>query len=297
MNLPPDICAVLQAKERNDMSRTARFFPGRLSRVVVWLIVFGLAFSPAQSLLAQDVVPDVVTATGPSASSAEMADDAAFLWQIESVGAVAEKASTVSNADDADKAEQFGNSLYLPSTQNDSPSGDSAGIAHHNGWHTIMFEGFGGVFPAGCWTVRDTNGGYDGIHQWDDALAGGFWYGHPNDGFIYRNIMDTYMRCGPLNLQNVAGDPVLGARLLFSYWLDTEAGYDFFSWEYSCNGVTNWSGGESRSGYAGVWRHVNTSLNNCIGSANVYIRFNFRSDNIITDNGVWVDNIYVQKFY
>jgi hypothetical protein len=264
-----------------------------LSFVVVITMLLATVFSPTHNLLAQTSEP----AVGPTSSSADAVDDASFNWQTQSMDTASPKSdSTLSDSADDSKTQQFDHRLYLPGIQTE----EQAAIAHHNGWHTILFEGFEAAFPAGCWTVRDNNGGFDGIHQWDDTNTGAFsgsWSAHPNDGAVYHNIMDTHMRCGPLDLRAVDGDPVTSARLLFVYWLDTEPAFDFFSWEYSCNGTTNWTGGQSRSGNPGAWLSVNNSLSSCIGSANVYIRFLFRSDQSIVDNGVWVDNIRVQKFY
>jgi hypothetical protein len=270
------------------MYRNTEFRGTRLFMVVV-LMLLGLVLSPAQNLYAQGAEP----AVGPTdATAAE--DDAS--WQ--STDAATSKADAMGplEADDVDKTQQFDSNVYLPGVQVAPQVGTAATDAF---WHTMMFEGFEGIWPAGCWSVRDNNGVYDGSHLWDDTNTGhysGSWSAHPNDGAIYRNIMDTHMRCGPINLQH-AGAGVTAARLRFVYWLDTEAAYDFFHWEYSCNGVTNWVGGQERSGRPGTWLSVNHSLNSCIGYTNVYIRFNFRSDDSVTDNGVWVDNIYVEKFY
>lgn len=271
------------------MYRLAKFRSFVLFVVAVSMILGPMFYSP-HTLQAQSTE----LAAGPTSSGVDAGDDAAFIWQAQSADP-AKADSTASDADSA-KPSQFDTQLFLPGIATEA----QAGAAHHNGWHTIMFEGFEGVWPAGCWSVRDNNGSYDGIHQWDDTSTGAFsgsWSGHPNDGAIYRNIMDTHMRCGPLNLQSVSGDPVTAARLTFVYWLDTEAAFDFFEWEYSCNGTSNWTGGQSRSGRPGAWLGVNNSLSSCIGSANVYIRFIFRTDNSVIDNGVWVDNITVQKFY
>jgi len=260
--------------------------------IVAILAMLGIVLFPTQHLVAQDAV----VATGPSDAAGATVDDASFMWQLQSTDAVEKDATSSPAQDDADKSLLLDEQLYIPNVQTEP----QAEVAHHNGWHTVMFEGFEGAFPAGCWSVRDNNGAYDGSHLWDDTATGayvGSWSAHPNDGAIYRNIMDTHMRCGPLNLQNVSGDPVTAARLTFRYWLDTEASYDFFSWEYSCNGITNWTAGQKRSGFSGAWVGVTTSLNGCIGSANVYIRFHFSSDNSVTDNGVWVDQVRVEKFY
>jgi hypothetical protein len=210
-------------------------------------------------------------------------DDAAAISQEEAV--VATKEAAAADAID-EKNDLRRYSLFLPGMQAGSETADAASTDV-----LVMFEGFEGIWPAGCWSRRDANGTGE---LWDDTSTrrfSGFWSGHPDDGDPIANRTDTWMRCGPLNLTGAST-----ARLTFVYFLQAETTFDFFSWEVSCSGTTNWSRGESRSGSPGVWRSVNYSLTPCVGSSNVYIRFNFRSDSSVISNGVWVDNIRVDKF-
>jgi hypothetical protein len=204
----------------------------RIRRQWLWMVivmmVLGLVLSPAPNLYAQGAEP----AVGPTnATAAE--DDASFLWQSAGVATSKEDGSAPLQANDADKVRQFNNSIYLPGLYDEQTAAQAEAAAVDAVWHTVMFEGFEGTWPAGCWSARDNNGAYDGFHLWDDTNTGAFsgsWSAHPNDGAIYRNIMDTHMICGPLNLQNVGGSAVTAARLRFVYWLDTEANFDFLHW-------------------------------------------------------------------
>ena len=51
----------------------------------------------------------------------------------------------------------------------------------------------------------------------------------------------TWMRYGPFSLGGATN-----ARMMFQSRLDSEVGYDFFSWAYSCNGVGEWTGRRCR---------------------------------------------------
>ena len=101
------------------------------------------------------------------------------------------------------------------------------------------------------------------------------------------------MRYGPFSLAGGATD----AGMLFQYWLDTELGYDFFRWEYTCNGGVGgeWTG-QAVSGNVGMWENTIFSLKPCVGKHGVYVQFMFVSDQSVNYQGVWVDNVRIQKF-
>jgi len=263
------------------MYRTDRFRNYRLVMVVVWLVL-GLVTYPVQSLFAQ--VTEV--------------DDAAVILQGSDEPVNEKPTVTGDNAtEDPAKAQQFGQQLYLPGVQAGTPEG-KAEAAHHNGWHTLFSDGFEGAFP-GPWTIYDNNGGN---LIWGDTFnpnlaCAGNWAAHPADGFTpYPNNTDNWIRYGPFNLNNVQGDPITAARFSFCYWLDSEAFWDYFSWEYSCNGGLDWIARE-QSGRPGVFRNVTVSLNSCLGSSNVYIRFTFHADQIVQDQGVWLDSVRIDRRY
>ena len=183
-------------------------------------------------------------------------------------------------------------------------------------WQTVLREGFEGDFPPpnSNWAIRDHNGPNTGVKLgqfatlvWDDNSTRGkigSWSAHPNDGAwepspgsppTYSNLTDTWMRYGPISLTGGATD----ARLRFWYWLDSEKYYDYFSYSYTCTNDGNWVS-RDLSGDVKAWKRGTVSLKECLGKTNVYIRFWFRSDysNPTTNapTGVWVDDIWVEKY-
>ncbi len=173
-------------------------------------------------------------------------------------------------------------------------------------WRLVNAQTFESTFPpqGSLWSLRDVNGPNVGTRLnanaslvWDDnsvRARNGFWSAHPNDWNGYANLTDTYMRYGPFSLAGARN-----ARVRFSYWLDTERYYDFFSWEYSCNNDGTWTS-KMVSGAPQVWRDVIWSLAPCVGSTNVMVRWTFRSDysnpSSPVPTGVWVDDIRIQKY-
>jgi len=275
--------AVLLNKERNTMYRTDRFRNYRLVMVVVWLVL-GLVTYPVQSLFAQTTE----------------VDDAAVILQGSDEPVNEKPTVTGDNAtEDPAKAQQFGQQLYLPGIQAGLSEGE-ADAAHHNGWHTLLYDGFEGAFP-GPWAIYDNNGpNVAGSAIWGDTpnvACAGFWSAHPNDGVTpYPNNTDTWLRYGPFNLASVQGDPITAARFSFCYYLDSELTWDHFHWEYSCNGGRDWIV-RKQSGFNNQFRFVTVSLNSCLGSPNVYVKFWFHSDYLVQDQGVWLDEVRIQRKY
>jgi hypothetical protein len=185
-------------------------------------------------------------------------------------------------------------SLYLPSMHANAPL-DVRAAATTATWQTIKYEGFEGVWPAAGdnWYVRDYNGSVGGTFAWNDTSTkryAGSWSAHPTSGPPYGNHAHTYMEYGPFSLVGAQD-----ARMTFQFWLDTETGWDFFTWGFSCAGTTTW-GQASWSGFPNRWTSVNQSLSACVGSAIVYVRFTFMSDDTNTDQGVWVDHIRIEQY-
>lgn len=174
------------------------------------------------------------------------------------------------------------------------------------GWTTIKSEGFEGQFPNGAWQVFDNDGSTNGQYYWDDddykpragswsawAANGGANARDPQYSF-YANNMRSWMRYGPFDLSN-AND----AELLFHYWNQSEANYDYFGWYASANGTNFY--GYRVSGDSGGWRYVNfdltavPTLGNLVGDSSVWIAFIFNSDSSIVDDGPFVDDVLLQK--
>jgi hypothetical protein len=160
-------------------------------------------------------------------------------------------------------------------------------------WRTIHNQTFEGTFPVNPWIV------YDGSHtsvqgNWGKAAVGynSAYAAHPRSGVTpYNYNTHTWMRYGPFTLSGASD-----ARMSFRYWVDTELGYDTFSWAYSCNGVANWTEKTVSGNAPGVWVSTTLSLKPCIGKSQVYVQFTFTSDQSVNYQGVWLDNVKIQKF-
>jgi hypothetical protein len=170
---------------------------------------------------------------------------------------------------------------------------------------TVLAEGFEGVFPSGSWTAFDNNGSTNGEVYWDDTnfrSYAGSWSGGCADGGAnasapgtpYSNGMDSWMVYGPISLSDANA-----ATLSFRYWLDSESGFDYFKYMVSTNG-TNFSGFQT-SGNSGGWVSGSLdltnvpNLGNVTGQPNVWIAFAFTSDTSLTAEGVYVDEVLLQK--
>jgi hypothetical protein len=168
-------------------------------------------------------------------------------------------------------------------------------IATTAAWHTIHYQTFESNFPTAGWTIADYNGpSVGGSLVWDDNATRGYnsyWAAHPNDSSTYANLTDTWMRYGPFSLVGATS-----ARFTFVYWLNSEANYDLFSWDVICNGLAHSGLGQTRSGPLNKWTSTNIALTNCLGKSQVYIRFSFKSDYNGTGQGVWVDNVKIEKY-
>jgi hypothetical protein len=223
--------------------------------LVAVFVVLGMALYPAQNLQAQ---------TADEPSGAPTAEEGAE--EIEEKGEI-----TPGDANPVDAGPAVGeNRVYIPSISgNDNAEAHVAAIDA-----TILLDEFCS-FPSG-WTRYD----YDGSgHLWVEQAIGGRCVAKPN-GYI--NDMATYME----RVVNLAGGNIAGAFLDFRFRMNTETGFDFLRYEYSCNNRRTWRGStHSDSGaYGGAspgFINRTVSLAECDGSASVYIRFWFQTDRII----------------
>jgi hypothetical protein len=171
-------------------------------------------------------------------------------------------------------------------------------------------EDFEGSFP-GPWQVSDGYPGY-GEYYWGKrncrpyagsysgwAVGGGANGGSLGCGNNYPTYVDSWMVYGPFSLVGAtAGD------LSFKLWLDTEwyggDWYDYVCYMASLDGTNFW--GDCTTGDTGGWidrvldlANVYT-LGNLMGQPNVWIGFEFISDETITlPEGAYVDNIVLRK--
>jgi hypothetical protein len=179
------------------------------------------------------------------------------------------------------------------------------------GWSTIMSENFEGVFPTGLWSTFDGDGATNGEYYWDDVTYkphGGSWSAWPAAGgangvdpaaYYYPSNLNSWMMYGPFDLSSSTD-----AELLFYYWNQSEANYDFFGWYASIDGSTFY--GTSTSGDSSGWQYVNFdltnvyNLGNATGHSSVWIAFVFSSDMNNTGgigyDGPFVDDIVLQVY-
>jgi len=174
-------------------------------------------------------------------------------------------------------------------------------IAGH--WQRIITQTFEGVFPSAGWTVRDLSDD-DYIRYWDDddyrpylgnwaawPARGGAHGRDPTPGNDdYFNEMNTRMIYGPFDLS----DAVL-ADIWFYLWREIEAGYDYMVFEASHDGVAfqelaRWSDVNK------TWAFQDVDFNEYAGDNSVWVAWRFYSDDTVTKDGPWVDDITIWKY-
>ncbi|MBM3157957.1 MAG: hypothetical protein FJ004_11840, partial [Chloroflexi bacterium] len=164
-------------------------------------------------------------------------------------------------------------------------------------WQVPFYDGFEGSFPGSAWTLYDnpTWGKMDyrkyaGTYSVYCAAAGSAGVSPPGP---YPHNMNAWMVAGPFDLSDA-----VDAYLSFAAWLKTESGYDWLYAGVSVNGGTYFYGnrysGEQSGFYDIDLKNVNV-LGDVRGYRNVYIAFWFQSDSTVNNEGVYVDEVYLQK--
>lgn len=168
----------------------------------------------------------------------------------------------------------------------------------------LLVDGFEATFP-GTWAVFDNDGATNGDIYWDQTSFRSFagtnsaWCagGGPDevtDGSPYANNMKSWMIAGPFDLTDASA-----GFWQFNYWLKSETGFDNFLYLVSLNGV-NFSGyqdsGDSLGWVSGGVDFVSDpGIGDITGNASVSFAFVFQSDADTTDEGVYVDEVVIQK--
>ncbi len=168
----------------------------------------------------------------------------------------------------------------------------------------LLVDGFEAAFP-GAWLVSDNDGDTNGEIYWDKTSFRSFagsnsaWCagGGPDavaDGSPYANNMQSWMVAGPFDLTDASA-----GFWQFNYWLKSELTYDNFAFLVSLDGV-NYNGyqisGDSLGWASDGIDFVNDpAIGNITGNSEVWVAFIFQSDETITDEGVYVDEVIVQK--
>jgi len=169
-------------------------------------------------------------------------------------------------------------------------------ISSYSGWVTIMEEDFEGVFPGSTWALY-------GSPTWNDVsyrYYQGSWSGWCAGSTMsppgpYAPNMDAWMVFGPFSLADASA-----AVLSFYRWLYSESNYDYLFWGASIDG-TNFYGYSSSGDYRS-WSYKELdltnvpTLGNLCGYSQVWIAFNFSSDNSYQYEGAYLDNILLEKY-
>lgn len=172
------------------------------------------------------------------------------------------------------------------------------------GAEDLLIDGFEATFP-GSWDVFDNDGVTNGEIFWDQVTLRSFagtksaWCagGGVNgiaDGSPYANNMQSWMVAGPFDLSDANS-----GIWQFESWLKTELDLDIFLYLTSIDGSS--FNGYQTSGDSGGW--VSNSLDftavpfdgDITGESKVWVAFVFQSNDSITDEGVYVDEVLVQK--
>lgn len=174
--------------------------------------------------------------------------------------------------------------------------GPSAGVTRP----AIHTEGFEGAFP-GVWTVS-------GSPTW--ATDGYRFFAGSSSGYCagsstaapgpYPTNVDARMVYGPFNLADA-----LDARLSVQAWIETEAGFDFLGIYASVDGASyygrSFSGDWAAASGADGWMNIGFDLKDVYtlgdlrGQPQVWIMFRFSSDYSIGFEGVYLDEIVLEK--
>lgn len=165
---------------------------------------------------------------------------------------------------------------------------------------TIKGEGFEGAFPN-TWALF-------GSPTWDDESYrpyAGSWSGYCVGSSVappgpYPNNSNAWMVYGPFSLVGAQD-----ARLDLQAWVRTEAGFDTLGVFASINGSNfygqGWSGNWATASGGSGWMNIGFDLKRVFtlgdlrGQPQVWIALRFFSDFSVTNEGVYVDEVVVEK--
>lgn len=170
----------------------------------------------------------------------------------------------------------------------------------------LLEDGFEGAFP-GPWIVFDNDGPTNGEITWGKTTfrasggsASAWCAGGGADALSppgpYEENMMAWLVAGPFDLSDAAS-----ATLDFEIWLETESGFDTFTWLASEDGGS--FSGYSMSGASGAFLPGDLDLTNVpnLGDLTkpsntaVWIAFVFNSDETVNFEGCYLDNVSLVK--
>jgi hypothetical protein len=164
-----------------------------------------------------------------------------------------------------------------------------------NDWTALLAEDFEDSFPdSACRLVGDPTWGRDHNKpqegRWSAYSACGGENGVAPPG-PYPGGMQAWMICGPFDLSDATA-----AELSFYYWTHLGPEQDRLFWGISNDGSRYL--GESAARDSDGWRYGMVDLANAyggfLGQQEVWIGFEFRSDQAASGEGAYVDNIRLQ---
>lgn len=107
----------------------------------------------------------------------------------------------------------------------------------------------------------------------------------------YPNSIETTATLNALDMSNMTE-----ANLSFWTKYELETNYDYMYLELTTNG-TNWINLETFNGNQNSWTQKFYSLNDYLGLSYVQLRFRFVSDNYVTEQGMFIDDIEITSTY
>jgi hypothetical protein len=162
-------------------------------------------------------------------------------------------------------------------------------------WQTVMSEGFEFSFPGSGWALSgETTWGRDTFRHNQGSASGwcaGSRLAAPGP---YPNNMNARMTYGPFSLEDADS-----ANLAFDRYLKSEQSHDYFTWGVSVDSLN--FHGRAVSGDSASWVRESIDLGNVPGLGNVcgeskiWIVFGFASNDSVTDEGAYVDNILLRR--
>ena len=166
-------------------------------------------------------------------------------------------------------------------------------------WQTVYADGFEGEFP-GPWQRGSGAPTWARTDCRSQEGSSSIWPAGDREGAAtpcvdnYPNDVNSWLVYGPFDLSGATA-----AQVTFQRWQRTESDYDFFEWRASVDGAKFY--GWKSSGYSEGWGGVTFDLTdvgvlgNLCGEPQVWVAFVFTSDDSVTYEGVFLDDVVVRK--